>query len=536
MHSITYNNKEYYCRENESVLNTFLRYGVNVPFSCKYGICHTCILRCTNAKPPELSQDGIDRSLSEKNYFKSCTCIPTQDMSIALPDPDDKLNIATFVRKEQLSHDMYRLKFKTSAHFTYQAGQYIKIVGPDDQVRSYSLASVQNKDPFLEIHVKRVNGGKMSHWLLDELAIGDKINFKGSFGDCFYKSAESTNDDLTQKNLLLISSSTGLSSHIGIVRDALSNGHQGFIHLFHGGNNENAHYLSNELEELSLEHPNFQYRQCATSLISPNENIITGHVSDIAFDLHRDLDDYVIFISGNSIMANHAKQTAQELGATDSRLFFAPFENKGEKEEPSKALDGRKFPDPDPEMWLALENGKLLTEILTLFYDQVYLDAILSPYFTGVTKERLIEKVYSFHYQMFTGEKVFFGERPRNTHHWMVITDDIFEHRETLMENTLREFHLSEHLIERWMKYENIYRADIVKTKPINKILFGEEIPYEGFDTLIMEFSSLCDCCDSEINIGDKVQYHTRMGTVSCSKCNSDVVQASSKNTLEHTT
>lgn len=177
------------------------------------------------------------------------------------------------------------------------------------------------------------------------------------------------------------------------------------------------------------------------------------------------------------------------------------------------------FPPPDAEMWAALNEGRLMMKILTTFYTQVFADDILRPYFANVTQQRVIEKVYSFHYQMFTGEKVFFGERPRNAHHWMVISDDIFEHRQQLMQQALEQHGLAQHLIQRWLSYEENYRDEIVKNKPISKILFGEEVNYEGFESLVMEFSTLCDSCESEINVGDTVRYHKRLGTVYCAKC-----------------
>ncbi|HHL18672.1 MAG TPA: 2Fe-2S iron-sulfur cluster binding domain-containing protein [Thiothrix sp.] len=279
MYSITYKKKSYLCRQHETVLDTLLRNGINAPFSCKKGSCHTCLLHCSNGHPTSLSQQGIKPTLIEENYFKACQCIPETDMEIALP-----------------------IKATTTP----------------------------------------------------------------------------------------------------------------------------------------------------------------------------------------------AKTTPQKQ---------------------------RDFPPPDAEMWAALDEGKLMMKILTTFYTWVFADDILSPYFANVTQQRVIEKVYSFHYQMFTGKKVFFGERPRNSHHWMVISDDIFEHRQQLMSKALQQHGLAPHLVSRWLAYEENYRNEIIKEKPISKVLFGEEVAYEGFESLVMEFSTLCDSCESEIEVGDTVRYHTRLGTVYCVKC-----------------
>jgi hypothetical protein len=77
--------------------------------------------------------------------------------------------------------------------------------------------------------------------------------------------------------------------------------------------------------------------------------------------------------------------------------------------------------------------------------------------------------------QLFTGEKIFFGDRPRNAHHWMVISDELFDHREALMASVLRQHGLAAHLIERWQAIENSFRSDIVKTKPWVKVMAGVE-------------------------------------------------------------
>lgn len=526
MVSITYKNERYLSRDGESVLDTLLRHGVNAPFSCKKGVCHACLLRCANVAPPELSVKGIKPKLIEKQYFLPCQCFPEQDMDIARARSRDILTRAVLAEKNLLSNDVCQLLIEPTTQVYYHAGQFINLHGVDEVVRSYSLASVPTQDYYLELHVRRVADGLMSNWLFDDFNVGDEIEFHGPIGKCYYQR------DSDQQNMLLISTGTGLAPHLGIVRDALESGHKGSIHLYQGSVNEQGHYQRDLLAGLAASHANFKYYLCTDVAPTQYENVETGQVSEIAFNKHSKLSGWLVYLSGNPDMVNHAEQQALKLGVTAQDIFSDPFEHSPETEDITevkipaeteiKAVvvdEKRKFPDPDPEMWAALDNGALMTKILTTFYNQVFEDDLLSPYFAGVTKQRLIGKVYNFHYQMFTGEKVYFGERPRNNHHWMVIPKETFDHREALMEQSLRKHGLPEHLIQRWLAYEEIYREDIVKYKPINKILFGEEIPYEGFDTLVMEFSSLCDSCQGEINKGDTVRYHVRMGTTYCSKC-----------------
>ncbi len=175
--------------------------------------------------------------------------------------------------------------------------------------------------------------------------------------------------------------------------------------------------------------------------------------------------------------------------------------------------------EPDPEMWVALRDGDGLTEILTDFYARVYDDPRLAFFFEGVTKARAIEKQYQFLRQIFTGEPVYFGDRPRNAHHWMVISDELFDHREELMASCLRRYGLPEHLVARWRAVEEIFRKQIVKSVPRGKKLGGVELPFDGHDTVELAVGTLCDGCGAPMDQGTKAEYHVRTGKTYCPSC-----------------
>lgn len=524
---IRFDNKEYECRENETVLESLLRRGVTVPFSCRNGVCHACLLRSVNGDPPIKAQKGIKPALVDKGYFMPCMCRPKGDMDIELPRAADILTRAVVYKKELLSPDVCRLLLEPATQVYYRAGQFINLQREDGLTRSYSLASVPHDDYYIEIHVKLIPDGKMSQWIFGELQENDEIEFQGPLGDCYY------NPDDKEQNLLLISTGTGVAPHSGIVKDALLSGHQGEIKLYHGANKHHGHYLRPQLEQLARKYSNFSYILCASD-DAELQHVFTGRSNEVALKQNKDIHDWCVYLSGRPEMVKDTEKAVISMGVRVGNIHADPFEYDRVVSDMVLSVDDasatdavdverRKFPDPDPEMWQALDEGKLMNKILTDFYTRVFDDELLSPYFKGVTKQRLIEKVYNFHYQMFTGEKVYFGERPKNGHHWMVISDELFDYRETIMESCLRENGLADHLVKRWMEYEEMYRVDIVKSKPVNKILFGMEMPLDGFEEMVIDASTLCDSCSGEISIGDIVRYHIRLGTTYCSKCMHDL-------------
>lgn len=180
---------------------------------------------------------------------------------------------------------------------------------------------------------------------------------------------------------------------------------------------------------------------------------------------------------------------------------------------------------PDPEMWSALAEGRLLTEILTDFYTRVYADPRLAPFFEGVSIDRAIEKQWSFLCQIFTGRDVYFGDRPRNAHHWMVISDELMTHREELMASCLRRHGLPEPLVARFRSVEESFRKQIVKDRPRPKKLRGTALPLDGFDELVLAIGSVCDGCLAAVEAGASVRYHRRTGRIRCDACPGDSSQ-----------
>jgi truncated hemoglobin YjbI len=170
-------------------------------------------------------------------------------------------------------------------------------------------------------------------------------------------------------------------------------------------------------------------------------------------------------------------------------------------------------------LWDALERGPRLRRILEDFYEQVYADAQLRPFFEHTRKDWAIDHQYAFLAQAFSGQKLFFGDRPRNAHHWMVITDELFDYREGLMAATLRRHGLTEAQVAHWRAFEEKFRKHIVKDTPFPKKRRGLSMPLEGYESAVLTDGGLCDGCAQVVEKGAEVRYHVRTGKAYCGPC-----------------
>ena len=317
MAKITYSEQTFDCQSDESVLECLSRHGVELSSSCRSGVCQTCMVKATEGAPPAEAQAGLKPQLQKQGYFLACICKPKQDLSFVNPDDSALPQIAaSVVNKTRLNDTIIRLRLKPESEFDFQPGQFLNIHREDGLVRSYSIASLP-KEGYLELHVERVENGKMSNWLHDQVAMGGKLNIDGPHGDCFYI------DDKPEQNLLLIGTGTGLAPLWGIVRDALSQGHKGEIHLFHGSRSTDKIYLVDELKQLARLHSNFFYTPCISG--EDKQGYSAGRANEVALKEIPKLDGYRVYLCGHPEMVKSTNKKAFLAGASMNDIHADAF-------------------------------------------------------------------------------------------------------------------------------------------------------------------------------------------------------------------
>ena len=101
--------------------------------------------------------------------------------------------------------------------FPYRAGQFCTFkvhVDGEDLYRSYSMSSAPDTDTELATTVKRVPGGKVSNWMLDNLVEGDEVTITRAAGT-FCLTARSV-------PLLGFSGGSGVTPILSLVKSALA--------------------------------------------------------------------------------------------------------------------------------------------------------------------------------------------------------------------------------------------------------------------------------------------------------------------------
>jgi NAD(P)H-flavin reductase/ferredoxin len=248
---IEYEGTRYDVLQEESVLDTLLRNNVKVAHSCKAGVCGSCLMRAVAGDLPARAQSGLKDSWKVQGYFLACACRPEADLRLAAAREDVRLG-ATITALNLLSSDVMQVRLRCDTPIVFRAGQYITVIREGGLSRSYSIASLPEEGE-LELHVRRISGGRMSSWFHECAAISERVSVLGPSGDCFYVPGRE------DQPLLLVGTGTGLAPLYGILKDIIKNKHRGPVHLFHGAVSRHGLYLTKELRRLATQHAHVEY-------------------------------------------------------------------------------------------------------------------------------------------------------------------------------------------------------------------------------------------------------------------------------------
>lgn len=290
MPEIEYEGGRYSVADGESVLDVLLRNGIKAAHSCKAGACGSCIMRATEGEIPAKAQAGLKESWKSQGYFLACLCRPMENLAIAGVG-DDARSTAIIAALDLLSSDVMRVRLRCEQAIHFRAGQYITVLRDEGLARSYSIASLPEERE-IELHVRRISGGRMSGWFHTEARIGTSVSILGPSGECFYVPGRD------EQPLLLVGAGTGLAPLYGILRDALRHKHRGHIHLFHGAVHPGGLYLVDEIRRLAERHLHVEYTPVVLNG-SEAEGYAVGSIDQVVSKRFPNLSGWRGFVCGD---------------------------------------------------------------------------------------------------------------------------------------------------------------------------------------------------------------------------------------------
>ena len=231
-----------------NLLDALNQAGVAVPYSCRAGSCHACLVRC-RGEVEDKQPDALSPAQRQDGWRLACQCQVTGDVQVEAFDPLRDGAAATVLSADWLNPTVLRLRLQPQHGLRYRAGQHL-VLWAGTVARPYSLASLPQEDPFLEFHLDCRLPGEFSD-RARRLEAGDSLRLGELRGGALHY-----DPDWQARPLWLLASGTGLGPLWGVLREALRQDHQGAIRVIHLAHDTDGHYLAEPLAQLAASHGN----------------------------------------------------------------------------------------------------------------------------------------------------------------------------------------------------------------------------------------------------------------------------------------
>ena len=159
----------------------------------------------------------------------------------------------TCIARHEETHDCATFELAASGcRFDYLPGQFVSVGTEIDgkmHWRAYSISSSPTRQQTLSITVKRVGGGRVSNWLLDQLRPGMSLPALAPAGEFRLEAGD------VPPALALFSAGSGITPMMSITRWLLETGSKSEIHFFHSARTEADFIFGKELLALTEANP-----------------------------------------------------------------------------------------------------------------------------------------------------------------------------------------------------------------------------------------------------------------------------------------
>ncbi|MBU2712733.1 hybrid-cluster NAD(P)-dependent oxidoreductase [Zooshikella harenae] len=209
---------------------------------------------------------------------------------------------------------------QNQTHFEFKAGQFINVeieINGKKEYRAYSISSIPG-DKYLQLTIKRVEGGKVSNWFIDNLQPGDQLNVISIAGQF------NLNDCQYSKRILLLSAGCGITPVMSMARALLDSQQPVDIVFVHCARDQDNIIYQKEVQALGDKYTNFNYRFLLEKRFGVTDKLaeqLNGQINKEKLDLlSADWQQRSIFLCGPMAFMKVVKDIVQQ-ASFDMSLF-----------------------------------------------------------------------------------------------------------------------------------------------------------------------------------------------------------------------
>lgn len=229
------------------------------------------------------------------------------------------------INRTEETNDAATFEFEAvnKALFNYKAGQFLTFeveISGIKEYRAYSLSSTPQKPETASVTIKRVSGGKVSNFFLDNIQAGSTLNAMPPAGNFTVEDNKTTNE------IVLMSAGSGVTPCVSIAQDLLVSQPDININFIYNARSEKDLILNRVLSDLEASFDNFKITYVLEELEEKSANKRQGLMNAFFFEiLIPDNRGRTIFICGPSPYMDVVEHLAESMGFDMSQFHKESF-------------------------------------------------------------------------------------------------------------------------------------------------------------------------------------------------------------------
>ena len=313
------------CNEDQTLVDAALAAGVELPYSCRKGVCGNCAGRVLRGDVQALAGAALRNEHCGDGELLLCRATPTSDVQIApaswrrVDHLAPKRVAAKVYRVTRACSDVsiVHLRLPTGTRVKFRAGQYLQVLLEDNQRRSYSMANPPHDNDSLVLHVRHLEGGLFSSRVA-AMQAGDVLNVEAPLGSF------SLHDNDTGP-LLFVAGGTGFAPVKAMLDDLLKRGVQRPCTLLWGVRRAEHLYAMAAVERWQKLLPGFRFQAVLSNEPSPPAGTTTGLVHEAIAPMCPSLAGHTLYCCGAPPMVAAVRTTALALGLAPAHFHSDVF-------------------------------------------------------------------------------------------------------------------------------------------------------------------------------------------------------------------
>ena len=310
----------------QTVLEAAAAHGIELPYSCRKGICGNCRGRVVSgALVPGTAGGSHETGINGPDEHLFCRAQPASNLLIAPRnwqriDPNARKTFsATVFRNELVASDVSKLqlRFATGVRARFSAGQYLQVITPDGQRRSFSMANAPHENDGVQLHIRHMPGGGFTSTVVPGLVKGDVLQVEMPHGDFFLR-------EDSQRPLLFIAGGTGFAPIKSIIDHVIKRNIDRPITLFWGARHSTGLYAPEVISKWLKLRPLLRYEpvisEAQDGLIWTGRH---GFVHQAVLESFDSVADYDVYACGAPVMVQAVRTALEDLRGLPPTQFFS---------------------------------------------------------------------------------------------------------------------------------------------------------------------------------------------------------------------